>query len=247
MLPAKPGRVIADHTFNFTSFSPWDAQFPTSAAPAPVSKGSRYDPKLITKKLFRQIIERPAPMLPEFEDPRDVSYSPFDEHFPKSSQEKRKSRNRSSRHRRHLQAAMQQYKAEHGPIDERPVAPEQVGLKSFKSYSPWQEELFASACNIPAYHFIKAKNIRPMRPFSFSPWSEKFPVFKAAIPNKMSLPKPAAAKTAAMPAPPTATAFPAFSPLHKRAKATTTHRNSVTPSTSAMDMVEAYEMITGMI
>jgi len=179
-------------------------------------------------------------MLLDFEDPRDISFSPFDEHFPKPSQEKRKSRNRSQRRRRHLQAAMQQYKSEHGPMDKRPVEPEQVGLKSFKSYSPWQEEQFGSTCNIPLYKFMKAKNIRPMRPFSFSPFSDKFPVFKAA-PQKVTLPKP---KTS-MPAPPTATPFPAFSPLHKRAKAA--HRNSVTPSTSAMDMVEAYEMMAGMI
>ena len=213
-----------------------------TAVPAPVSKGARYDPNLIKKERFRRVIERPAPMLFDFEDPRVDSYSPFDDHFPKSSQ-KRKSRNRSNRHRRHLKAAMQQYKSEHGPINKRPVDPEQLGLKSFKSYSPWQEEKFANTCNIPLYKFMKAKNIRPMRPYSFSPWSDKFPVFKAPMPQKVTLPKPAP-KTA-MPAPPTATPFPAFSPLHKRAKAV--HRNSVTPSTSAMDMVEAYEMMAGMI
>jgi len=238
VLPAKPGRVIADHTFKFESFTPWDAKFPSAAAPAPVSKTARYDPKLINKAQFRRIIDRPAPMLLDFEDPRDVSFSPFDEHFPKSPLEKRKSRNRSSRRRRQLHAAMQQYKSEHGAMNERPVNPEQVGLKNFKSYSPWQEELFANTCNIPLYKFMKAKNIRPMRHFSFSPWSDKFPA-----PQKVSLPN--APIKPSMPAPPTATPFPAFSPLHKRAKAV--HRNSVTPSTSAMDMVEAYEMMAGMI
>lgn len=241
ILPVKPGRVIADHSVKLDSSSPWDKKFPMAAAPAPVSKNARYDPKLINSAKFRRIIDRPAPMLMDFEDPRDISYSPFDELFPNPSQEKRKSRNRSSRRRRHLQAAMQQYKSEHGPMNKRPVDPEQLGLKSFKSYSPWQEELFANTCNIPLSKFMKAKNIRPMRPFSFSPWSEKFPVFKETVPQKVSLPIP---KTN-MPAPPTATPFPAFSPLHKRAKAV--HRNSVTPSTSAMDMVEAYEMMAGMI
>jgi len=246
LLPAKPGRVIADHSFKFDSYSPWDAKFPlTQPLPVvkPSSSNSKYNPNLINYPKFRKIIERPAPMLfDEFQDPRLVSYSPWDEHFPKSPVQKRKSRNHSSRHRRHLHAAMEQYKAEHGPISERPVAPEVHEGKKIKSYSPWQEEDFARVCNIPPFQFIKLKNRRPMRPFSFSPWSDKFPVFKT-VKRQVSLPKPQAGP-ARVPAPPTATPFPAFSPLHKRGSF---KRNSITPSTSAMDMVESYEMQAGLM
>jgi len=238
-LPAKPGRVITDHTFKFESYSPWDAKFPATPSLKPVSKGAKYDKNMINRPLFRKIIDRPAPKLDDFEDPRDLSFSPFDDHFPKAPQEKRKSRNRSQRRRRHMLAAMATYKSEHGHMDMRPVVIEEKNGK-FKSFSPWQEESFAKACGIPLHKFIKGRNMPEMRPFSFSPWSDKFPVFKP-IPQKVSLPK----TTAKMPPPPTATPFPAFSPLHKRAKPA--HRNSVTPSTSAMDLVEEYEMLAGLI
>jgi hypothetical protein len=234
--------VIADHSFKFESFSPWDSGFPSSISKLQqvrVSNTSAYNPNTIKLPQFRKIIERPAPALFEIEDSREVSFSPFDERFPKSPVMKRKSRNHSKRNRRHLMMAMEQYKAEHGPMSSRPIKPASNPEKQMKSYSPWQEEQFAKACGIPAYKFIKPKNMRRMRPFSFSPWSENFPVFKS-IPRQVSLPK-----MASMPERPIATPFPAFSPLHKRAKAA--QRNSVTPSTSAMDMVESYEMMAGLL
>ena len=150
------------------------------------------------------------------------------------SQTKRKSRNRSQRRRRHLEQAMKQYKAETGSMYNRPVGPEvHPERKNVKSFSPWQESEFANACNIPAFKFMK--KVPVVKHYSFSPWSDKFPVFKA--PAKVSLP--------VAPPRPTATPFPAFSPLHKRAKASP--KSSVVPATRVMEMVDAYETMAGLM
>ena len=150
------------------------------------------------------------------------------------SQTKRKSRNRSQRRRRHLEQAMKQYKAETGSMYNRPVGPEvHPERKNVKSFSPWQESEFANACNIPAFKFMK--KVPVVKHYSFSPWSDKFPVFKA--PAKVSLP--------VAPPRPTATPFPAFSPLHKRTKASP--KSSAVPTTRVMEMVDAYETMAGLM
>jgi len=231
--------VITDQESKVKALPPKASKVVVVKSPSVIRKAAKYDPNLIKQPKFREVVQTYPPVLLEFEDPRDVSFSPFDESFPRPSHEKRKSRNRSNRHRRHLLAAMEQYKSEHGPMNERSVHVEKDETKQMKSYSPWQEEQFARACGIPFTKYMKAKNIPALRPFSFSPWSDKFPVFKAAS-KQVTLPKGALA----MPSAPTATPFPAFSPLHKRVKATP--RTSVTPSTSAMDLVEEYEMLAGL-